>query len=72
MDERQTVAGIALAILNERLRPFLAKWHPELSQWEGERTKRKTSGLMKQECRKELEELRLTIVTDTAHLRRNH
>lgn len=29
-----TVEYLAVALLNEVLRPFLARWHPELRQWE--------------------------------------
>ncbi len=30
----RTVGGIALAVLNRGLRPFLSKWHPAYSEWE--------------------------------------
>lgn len=29
-----SVGGIAIAVLNNGLRPFLAKWHPLLQEWE--------------------------------------
>ncbi|TVP68105.1 MAG: hypothetical protein EA342_07110 [Leptolyngbya sp. LCM1.Bin17] len=29
-----SVGGIAIAVLNNGLRPFLAKWHPRLQAWE--------------------------------------
>jgi hypothetical protein len=32
-----TVGGIAIAVLNRGLRPFLAKWHPRLQDWEAQR-----------------------------------
>jgi hypothetical protein len=32
-----TVGGIAIAVLNRGLRPFLAKWHPRLQVWEAQR-----------------------------------
>ena len=32
-----SVGGIAIAVLNQGLRPFLAKWHPQLQTWEGQR-----------------------------------
>ncbi len=32
-----TVGGIAIAVLNQGLRPFLAKWHPLLQSWELQR-----------------------------------
>jgi hypothetical protein len=31
-----SVGGIAIMVLNEKLRPFLSKWHPELQIWEAE------------------------------------
>jgi hypothetical protein len=34
---RSSVGGIAIATLNLGLRPFLAKWHPELQDWESHR-----------------------------------
>jgi hypothetical protein len=33
-----SVGGIAIAVLNRGLRPFLAKWHPRLLAWETERS----------------------------------
>jgi hypothetical protein len=32
-----SVGGIAIAVLNNGLRPFLAKWHPLLQVWENQR-----------------------------------
>ena len=32
-----SVGGIAIAVLNRGLRPFLAKWHPLLQTWEAKR-----------------------------------
>jgi hypothetical protein len=32
-----SVGGIAIAVLNEGLRPFLSKWHPLLQSWEAQR-----------------------------------
>ncbi|WP_373525738.1 hypothetical protein [Nostoc sp.] len=34
---RNSVGGIAIAVLNNGLRPFLAKWHPLLQAWEAKR-----------------------------------
>ncbi|EAW43894.1 hypothetical protein PN465_10555 [Nodularia spumigena CS-584] len=34
---RDSVGGIAIAVLNKGLRPFLAKWHPLLQAWEARR-----------------------------------
>jgi hypothetical protein len=32
-----SVGGIAIAVLNNGLRPFLSKWHPLLQTWEAKR-----------------------------------
>lgn len=34
---RQSVGGIAIAVLNKGLRPFLTNWHPPLQVWEAKR-----------------------------------
>lgn len=34
---QDTVGGMAMSVLNKALRPFLAKWHPRLSEWEHRR-----------------------------------
>jgi hypothetical protein len=34
---RESVGGIAIAVLNNGLRPFLSKWHPLLQTWEAQR-----------------------------------
>lgn len=34
---KHSVGGIAIAVLNNGLRPFLAKWHPLLQAWEVKR-----------------------------------
>ena len=34
---RHSVGGIAIMVLNNGLRPFLAKWHPLLQSWEAKR-----------------------------------
>jgi hypothetical protein len=34
---RNSVGGIAIAVLNNGLRPFLCKWHPILEEWESQR-----------------------------------
>ncbi|NEO30550.1 MAG: hypothetical protein F6K36_08965 [Symploca sp. SIO3C6] len=31
------MGGIAIAVLNQGLRPFLSKWHPNLQSWEMQR-----------------------------------
>ncbi len=35
---RDSVGGIAIAVLNNGLRPFLSKWHPLLQVWEAQRS----------------------------------
>ncbi|MBD2564259.1 MULTISPECIES: hypothetical protein [Nostoc] len=37
-----SVGGIAIAVLNNGLRPFLAKWHPLLQTWEAGREPNKS------------------------------
>lgn len=32
-----SVGGLAIAVLNKGLRPFMTKWHPELQHWEAQR-----------------------------------
>lgn len=34
---KESVGGIAIAVLNNGLRPFLSKWHPILQEWEAQR-----------------------------------
>jgi len=34
---RESVGGIAITVLTDGLRPFLAKWHPLLQAWEAQR-----------------------------------
>lgn len=34
----KSVGGIAIAVLNRGVRPFLSKWHPQLQAWEEKRT----------------------------------
>jgi hypothetical protein len=34
---KSSVGGIAIAVLNQGLRPFLSKWHPELQEWEAQK-----------------------------------
>ncbi|MBI5368966.1 MAG: hypothetical protein HZA54_18160 [Planctomycetes bacterium] len=37
---QESIGGIAITLLNRRIRPFLAKWHPLLATWEAERPPR--------------------------------
>jgi hypothetical protein len=34
---RHSVGGIAIAVLNNGLRPFMSKWHPVLEEWEAQK-----------------------------------
>ncbi|KAM3113767.1 hypothetical protein [Phormidesmis sp. 146-33] len=34
---RHSVGGIAIAVLNDGLRPFMTRWHPALEEWEVQR-----------------------------------
>ena len=35
---RESVGGIAIAVLNKGLRPFMSEWHPRLQVWEAQNT----------------------------------
>ena len=39
---RESVGGLAIAVLNQGLRPFLTKWHPKLQIWEAQRPSEKS------------------------------
>lgn len=39
----KSVGGIAIAVLNNGLRPFLSKWHPALKEWEAQRPSTRSS-----------------------------
>lgn len=49
-----SVGGIAIAVLNKGLRPFLTKWHPKLEAWEAQRPE----GMSKREHEKNWQEER--------------
>jgi hypothetical protein len=66
--QHKTVASMALTILNEHLRPFLAKWHPQLSKWERREDKTEAVWADEEECRKELAQMRRAIVSETIEL----
>ncbi len=34
---QESVGGLAIAVLNQGLRPFLTRWHPLLQVWEAQR-----------------------------------
>lgn len=66
---RESVGGIAIAVLNQGLRPFMSAWHPRLQAWEAQNT----GGLSPQQqekawaeeptIRAELEKLRQELAT---------
>jgi cobalamin-dependent methionine synthase I len=61
---RNSVGGIAIAVLNNGLRPFLTKWHPLLQEWELKKKaevslqQHERSWEHEQQLRQELEKLR--------------
>ncbi|QSJ21075.1 hypothetical protein JYQ62_33030 [Nostoc sp. UHCC 0702] len=62
---RDSVGGIAIAVLNNGLRPFLSKWHPLLQAWEARRPvgvspkEHEQSWSLEATARRELEALRV-------------
>ncbi len=50
---RESVGGIAIAVLNNGLRPFLANWHPLLQKWEAQRPPHKSPKEHEQDWSKE-------------------
>lgn len=71
---RESLGFYAMEILNQILRPILAKWHPELSDWENQRpTDISTSEHEKkwkhaQDLRREIERTRKNLVRYCAAL----
>ena len=61
---RESVGGIAIAVLNNGLRPFLSKWHPLLQEWEATKASEVSAVAHEEawseepELRQELENLR--------------
>ena len=59
-----SVGGIAIAMLNNGLRPFLSKWHPLLSEWESKKASEVSTRVHERDwakeslMRRELEALR--------------
>jgi hypothetical protein len=47
-----SVGGIVMNVLNKGLRPFTAKWHPELERWESERPENKSKKAHEEEWTK--------------------
>jgi hypothetical protein len=65
----ESVEGVAMSILNRRLRPFLAKWHPELLKWEKDNSdKTEAEWPERENCRQQLETLQKEIVGETKKL----
>jgi hypothetical protein len=64
---KDSVGGIAIAVLNLGLRPFLAKWHPLLQEWEvklkGEVSTKKHEKNWSEEkkLREEIDQLRMQL-----------
>ena len=52
---RNSVGGIAIAVLNRGLRPFLSKWHPRLQAWEIKRPVDRSPKEHEQQWSEELE-----------------
>ena len=61
-----SVGGIAIAVLNNGLRPFLSKWHPLLMEWE----EKKEEGVSPQAHEKAWDK-ELTIRSELDSLRRD-
>jgi len=63
-----TVGGVALAVLNGAVRPFLARWHVPLRTWEEKRPAERSvsdherAWELEAKCRGELEKLRQGLV----------
>jgi hypothetical protein len=61
---KHSVGGIAIAVLNNGLRPFMSQWHPLLEEWEAQRPKdiskkvHEFNWLEAPKMRRELDELR--------------
>lgn len=64
---KNSVGGIAIAVLNNGLRPFLSRWHPMLEEWELQRPdgvsrqQHEKQWSMEPQLRAELENLRLAL-----------
>jgi hypothetical protein len=63
----QSVETLSLRLLNSHLRPFLAKWHPRLEEWM-KQNRPETDWPKAQLCRRELEEMRSSMVADVRKL----
>jgi hypothetical protein len=58
---RNSVGGIAIAVLNRGLRPFLTKWHPRLQVWEAKRPGRAKKSLLSTKVQESLLNLELLL-----------
>ena len=64
---RHSVGGIAIAVLNNGLRPFMNQWHPMLEEWEVQRPSNVSKKVHEQnwseapKMRQELAELRIDL-----------
>ncbi len=60
---KPTIEHLAIAMLNNEMRPFLSEWHARLSDWERANPGRSEAEWPeKQQCRTELEALRLRML----------
>ena len=59
---RESVGGIAIAVLNLGLRPFVSKWHPILQTWENHRDP-KVSPKEHESCWRKENEFRAELTT---------
>lgn len=64
----KSVGGIAIAVLNQGIRPFLAKWHPALEDWESKRLSTISNKQHEKDWDKE-PELRRELESLTHHLK---
>lgn len=65
----QTVEHLAIGMLNVQMRPFLAKWHPLLTEWRRHNADAPESDWPRnEECREELEQMRKDMLQYTRGL----
>jgi hypothetical protein len=62
-DRTQTVEHLAIAMLNKQLRPFMAKWHPRLLEWEQAHPgEPETAWPDNERCRDELQQMQVRLL----------
>lgn len=68
---QDSVTAISLRILNDSLRPFLAKWHARLINWQNQNPSKSDEQWEENAaCRAELELIRVTVAKDAIRLGR--